>query len=59
MRTEMRALPTLALAALLLAGCGQKGPLYLPADRATNDAAVSPGGETRDDAAPDAPEDES
>ena len=27
----MRLIPTIVLAAALLAGCGQKGPLYLPA----------------------------
>ena len=59
MRAEMRALPILALAALLLAGCGQKGPRYLPADAATasdemNDAATAPA-----NAAPEAPDDES
>nr|WP_168015696.1 lipoprotein [Halomonas salinarum] len=38
----MRALTIIALAALMLAGCGQKGPLYLPADsEGDNAAAVS------------------
>jgi predicted small lipoprotein YifL len=41
MKTEMRALTIIALAtALLLAGCGQKGPLYMPADRQGDNAAM-------------------
>lgn len=31
----MKALAAIALMALLMAGCGQKGPLYLPDDTAT------------------------
>ncbi|MFI0473316.1 lipoprotein [Halomonas sp. HMF6819] len=30
----MKALALIALVTLLLAGCGQKGPLYLPDDNA-------------------------
>nr|WP_136254852.1 lipoprotein [Halomonas niordiana] len=37
----MRTLTIIALAALMLAGCGQKGPLYLPADSEGDNAAVS------------------
>ncbi len=74
MKAEMRALPIIALVALLLAGCGQKGPLYLPADRqadsaaverherrdaASNDANDQAGEIAPAAAAPDAPEDES
>ncbi|MCE8017440.1 lipoprotein [Halomonas sp. MCCC 1A17488] len=37
-RAAPRARPlALALAALLLAGCGQKGPLYLPGDEAAEE----------------------
>jgi len=74
MRAKMRALTMIALAALLLAGCGQRGPLYMPADSQGDNAAVvnekasetasddtndQTGESTPVDAAPDAPEDES
>ncbi|MGB8713519.1 MAG: lipoprotein [Onishia taeanensis] len=70
MKAEMRALTMIALAALLLAGCGQKGPLYMPADSQGENAAMvsetasddtndQTGESTPVDAAPDAPEDES
>ncbi|WP_163559193.1 lipoprotein [Halomonas sp. NO4] len=50
--TGRLALGTALLAALLVAGCGQKGPLYLPDDEA---AAERSGGNT---AQPNAPADE-
>ncbi|UYF99808.1 MULTISPECIES: LPS translocon maturation chaperone LptM [unclassified Halomonas] len=37
----MKALVLIALVALLLAGCGQKGPLYLPDDNAQTAAEES------------------
>lgn len=71
MKGEIRALTIIALAAtLLLAGCGQKGPLYMPTDSQGDNAAMvsekpsktangeSTPADTAPDA-PDAPEDES
>ncbi|MDI4636555.1 MULTISPECIES: lipoprotein [Halomonadaceae] len=40
MKVVTRTLPMIVLAALLLAGCGQKGPLYMPADSQGDNAAV-------------------
>lgn len=38
----VRALALAASAAALLAGCGQRGPLYLPTDPAANERASLP-----------------
>lgn len=64
MKGEMRALTIIALAAtLLLAGCGQKGPLYMPGENAAmvseKPSKTANGESTPADTAPDAPEDES
>ncbi|MDN3556091.1 lipoprotein [Halomonas maura] len=52
----MRRAALLALLALplLLAGCGQKGPLYLPGDTAAEERYGPRDPETSDDDAPDA-----
>ncbi len=55
----MRLIPTIVLAAALLAGCGQKGPLYLPAGvsappPAATPANLPPGAQTPITETPDA-----
>jgi len=56
----MRLIPTLALAAVVLVGCGQKGPLYLPAGSqplppaSATPANLPPGAQTPTTETPDA-----
>jgi predicted small lipoprotein YifL len=53
-----RVAPVIALAALLLAGCGQKGPLYLPDRNGTvvsSPAATAPPAQTQTPAPDSAP----
>ncbi len=40
----MKALAGIVLIALFIAGCGQKGPLYMPEDSAPQDGATEQAG---------------